>query len=464
MATLLSARDLRAGFEGQILDPEDPGYDGARKIWNGMIDRHPALIARCLTPADVERAVLFARDRGLAIAVKGGGHNVSGNAMCDDGLVIDLSRMRRVQVDPVRRVARAEGGVLWGEFDAATQAHGLATTGGVVTHTGIAGLTLGGGIGWLMRKWALTCDNLLAIDLVTADGQQVRASNQENADLFWGVRGGGGNFGVATAFEYALHSVGPTVLAGIVLHPAERARAILRFYRDFITDVPDELTSVLSLRTAPALPFIPEHLWGTPVLGIVVCYAGPVADGERVVRPLRDFGPPAADLIAAKPYLEHQRMFDPTVPHGWWYYWKSLYTAPLSDAAIDTLATFAWQKRSSRSYTVIFQLGGAIARIAEDAMAFTGREAAHAVNINAAWLDGEDPDDDRGWARTFFAALQPHGTGGVYVNFLGNEGQDRVKAAYGEEKYKRLAALKAKWDPGNVFRINQNIAPNRYLT
>ncbi len=447
------------GFEGEVLGPDDPGYEGARKIWNGMIDRRPAVIARCRSSADVVAAIRFGRIEGLTLAVRSGGHGVAGYAICDGGLVIDLSPMRAIRVDPERRVASAEGGVLWGEFDAATQAHALATTGGVVTHTGIAGLTLGGGIGWLMRKHGLSCDNLLGVELVTADGEIVRADEKENTDLLWAVRGGGGNFGVVTSFEYLLHPLEPTVLAGLILHPASSAVQALRFYRDFIADAPDELAVYLSLRTAPALPIIPAHLQGKPVVGFVVCYAGAVAEGERVLQPLRRFGPPAADLLAPKAYMTHQSTFDPTVPHGMHYYWKSHYLAPLSDSAIGALVEHAWTKRSPHSYTIVFHMGGAVRRVADMATAFTGRDAEHAININAEWLGPDDPNQDTGWAQKMFAAMQPFGTGGVYVNFLGNEGEERVRSAYGAEKYEQLARLKATYDPENVFHLNQNIQP-----
>ncbi len=457
MATVVG-RDI-PHFRGEVLRPADAGYDEARKIWNGMIDRRPAVIARCGNAADVAAAVRFGRREGLSLAVRGGGHGVAGYAICEGGLVIDLSPMREVSVDPERRVATAEAGALWGGFDAATQALSLATTGGVVTHTGIAGLTLGGGIGWLMRKHGLTCDNLLGVELVTAEGKLVRADEKENADLFWGVRGGGGNFGIVTRFEYRLHRLDPTVLAGLILHPISRAREALRFYRDFIAEAPDELAVYLSLRTAPALPIIPTDLQGKPVVGFVVCYAGPVDDGERVLRPLRRFGPPAADLIAPKAYVAHQSTFDPTVPHGMHYYWKSHYVAPLSDSAIETLVEHAWAKRSPHSYTIVFHMGGAVRRLGEMETAFSGRDAEHAININGEWPGPDDPNQDIDWVRLMFDKIQPYGTGGVYVNFLGDEGEDRVRAAYGAEKYQRLARLKAKYDPQNVFKLNQNIKP-----
>ena len=459
--TASMAAELRRTFGGQIVAPGDTDYDDARQIWNGMIDRHPALIARCTTTQDVVAAVNFGRERELVIAVRGGGHNVSGSALCDDGIVIDLSGLRGLDVDPDQRTATVGGGVLLGELDAAAQVHGLATSSGVVTHTGVAGLTLGGGIGNLMRKHGLACDNLLEVEMVTAGGQLVRASEGENADLFWGLRGGGGNFGVVTSFKFRLHPVGPMVVAGMVLHRADRAREVLSFYQDFIDHAPDELGSLISLRTAPALPFIPDHLHGQPVVALIPCYLGPPEEADRVLRPLREFGPPAAYLVSARPFLEHQSMLDASVPHGWRYYWKSHYLTRFSDAAIDVLAETAWTKRSPRSYVVIFQMGGAVAGVADDSTAFSGREAAHAININAAWTADEEASfNDTEWARTMFEAVTPFATG-VYVNFLGNEGQERVRAAYGAAKYDRLAQLKALWDPNNLFHMNQNILPAR---
>ncbi len=327
-----------------------------------------------------------------------------------------------------------------------------------MTHTGIAGLTLGGGIGWLMRKHGLTADNLTAADLVTADGRLLHTSEQERPELLWGLRGGGGNFGVVTAFRYRLHEVGPTVLAGPVFFPADQAGDLLRFYRDWVAAMPDELTTIVSLRYAPPLAFLPEQVHGAPVAMVAVCWTGPIAQGERVLLPLRRFGSPLVDLVAPKPYLAHQSMFDPTVPHGLRYYWKSEYLHELTGDAIDTLLAHAWESRSPRSYTIVFQLGGAVGRVGDDDTAFTGRTAGHAVNINAVAAEPGEWDAQVAWARTFWQALRPWSTG-VYVNFLGDEGQDRVLAAYGAAKYERLVALKQAYDPGNFFRINQNIRP-----
>jgi FAD/FMN-containing dehydrogenase len=449
---------LRGLLLGEVLRPGDEGYEPARTLWNGAIDTRPGAIARCRGSADVLAAVRYAHEAGLQVAVRGGGHNVAGTASCDGGLVLDLSPMKGVQVDPGARTVWAQPGLLWGELDHETQAFGLATTGGIVTHTGIAGLTLGGGIGWLMRKHGLTCDNLLAVDLVSADGRLLRASEREQPELFWGVRGGGGNFGVVTAFQYRLHQVGPTVLAGPIMFPADGARELLRFYRDLAETAPDELTTVVNLRHAPSLPFIPEHLHGVPVINVVVCWAGPIERGERVLEPLRRYGRPLLDLIAPKPYRAHQGTFDATVPHGLHYFWRSEYLGALDDRAIDTLVEHAWANRSPRSYTIMFQLGGAVRRVPDQATSFSGRGAGFAVNINAVALP-EEYGEQSAWARRFGQALHPL-SAGVYMNFLSDEGQDRVRAAYGPITYDRLAALKAVWDPDNFFRRNQNIKPS----
>jgi FAD/FMN-containing dehydrogenase len=356
-------------------------------------------------------------------------------------------------------VARAQPGLLWGEFDHETQAFGLATPGGIVSHTGIAGLTLGGGLGWLMRRHGLTADNLLSADVVTADGALVRANAEENADLFWGLRGGGGNFGIVTSFEYRLHAVGPTVLAGVILHPAARAREVLSFYRDYIASAPDELMTIVVLRMAPPAPFLPGSIHGQPVVIIAVCCAGPVEEGERAVAPLRRFGEPLADLIRPTPYAAHQALLDPSVPHGLGYYWKSEYLRPLSDALIDTLVAHAWRLPTPESYAAVFHMGGAVGREDPDGSAFEDRRATHAMTIDGVWSEPAASGACIAWARGFWEAVRPHSTGRVYVNFLGEEGEDRVRAAYGATKYERLRALKRKYDPTNFFRMNQNIVP-----
>jgi len=451
--------ELAASFRGPLVRPSDPTYDWDRNIWNGSIDRHPALIARCAGVADVMAAVRFARRTGLRVAVRGGGHSFPGQSTCDGGIVIDLSPMRGIRVDPEARVARAQAGVLLGELDHETQAFGLAVPAGIVTHTGLAGLTLGGGIGWLMRKHGLTVDQLLAVDMVTADGDFVRASERENPDLLWGVRGGGGNFGIVTEFEFRLNPVGPIVLAGPIFWPMEESANVLRFYRDWIADVPDELTTVVVHRKMPPLPVVPSELHGLPVVAVTCCYAGPVEEGENVVRPMKEFGSPVLDLCMPKPFVVHQAMFDPSFPRGWWYYFRSADLAELSDEVIDIVADRAPRMTSSLTAFPIFQLGGAIARVGEDETAFTGRGAGFTININATTATAEGFDAEREWSRSFWAALEPHHAG-VYVNFLMEEGEDRVRQAYGEAKYDRLKALKRTYDPENVFRLNQNIPPD----
>ncbi|HEY5997082.1 MAG TPA: FAD-binding oxidoreductase, partial [Candidatus Deferrimicrobiaceae bacterium] len=421
-------------MRGPVLLPGDRDYDRARTLWNAMIDRRPAVIAGCMNVNDVIAALGLGREHGLPIAIRGGGHNVTGNAMCDGGIVIDLSRMRRCEVDAGRRMVRVEGGALLGDLDAATQAHGLATPVGINSTTGIAGLTLGGGIGHLMRLHGLTIDNLVALDMVIATGERVRATEDENADLFWAVRGGGGNFGVVTSFSFRLHQVGPDLLSGMILYRAERAREVLRFYQDYVSTAPDRLGTIVSLRNAPPTPSIPAALHGAPIVGIISCYCGDPGEGETVLRPFRDLRP---DLYAVepRPFVEFQEMLNPTVPPGWNYYWKSHYLEPLSDAAVDVIVERAWRFRSSRSYTLLAHMGGAVARVAEDATAFSGRDSAHAININGVWT-AEDADraEDTAWVRGFFDAVMPHATGKAYINFLGNEGQERVRAAYGEAK------------------------------
>ena len=446
-------------FRGRLIRRDDPLYDGARRVWNGAIDRHPSLIARCSGAADVLAAVRFARERDMVVAVRGGGHNVAGTAVCDDGIVIDLSSMKGIWVDPGARTTRAQPGLLWGEVDHETQRFGLAVPGGIVTHTGIAGLTLGGGLGWLMRRYGLTCDNLISADVVTADGSLVRASREENVELFWGLRGGGGNFGVVTSFEYQLHPVGPTVLAGVVLYPAARAREILDFYRHYIESAPDELMTIVVLRMAPPAPFLPAAIHGQPVVIIAVCYAGRVEDGERVVAPLRRIGQPLADLIQPTQYTAHQAMLDASVPHGLGYYWKSEYFPALDDGLIATLVDHAWRVATPQSYTALFHMGGAVGREDPEGSAFEDRRATHGMTIDGVWSDAAASAACIAWAREFWEAVRPYSTGRVYVNFLGEEGQDRVRAAYGAAKYERLRALKRTYDPTNFFHMNQNIVP-----
>jgi FAD/FMN-containing dehydrogenase len=440
-------QDFRAGLRGQVILPGDVDYDDARKVWNGMIDRRPTLIARCAGVADVSRAIRFARDQQLLLAVRGGGHNVTGAGTCDRGLVIDLSPMKAVQVDSERRTARVEPGATWKEFDQETQQYGLATTGGLISSTGVAGFTLGGGIGWLVRKHGLACDNLISAEVVIASGQLVHANAGEHPDLYWGLRGGGGNFGVVTAFEFALHPVS-TVVGGVVAHPLPRAREVLHFYRRFIATAPDELTTLVNFATTPE---------GKQIIGLAACYAGPVEQGAEVMRPLKEFGPPAMDMMGPLPYTALQQANDPRAPAGLQNYWKAAFLRDLSDEAIEAMIEYATHATSPLSMIHLHQLGGAMNRVAADATAFGHRDSGFVVNIIGMWPAPGDNDKHIDWARGLFAALEPCAHG-AYINFLGDEGEARVRAAY-DTNYERLVALKNKYDPTNLFRLNQNIRP-----
>jgi FAD/FMN-containing dehydrogenase len=444
-----SVQDFVASLRGDVLRPGDDGYDAARKIHNGMIDRRPTLIARCAGVADVVASVRFAREQQLLVSVRGGGHSVPGFSVCDGGLMIDLSRMRSVRVDAARRTARAEGGATWGDFDHETQAFGLATTGGIARPTGIAGLTLGGGHGFLMRKYGLACDNLLSVDVVTAEGHLLTASADEHAELFWGLRGGGGNFGVATSFEYQLHQVGP-VLGGLLIYPLARAGEILRSYRDITSTAPDDLSLHAILATLPD---------GTQAAAVLVGYAGPIAEGERLLAPLRASGPILADDVGPMPYVALQSIVENFNPPGMRNYWKSDYLSQLSDDAIDLLVEEYASVPAPQTHVVIESMGGAVSRIGEDETAVSHRNALYNAIIVGMWSEPVEDERTIGWVRRLWDALRPFSTGGVYVNYLSNEGQDRVRAAYGPEKYERLVALKNKHDPTNVFRLNQNITP-----
>jgi FAD/FMN-containing dehydrogenase len=450
--------EFRASLRGALVGPGDDGYETARRVWNGMFDKRPRLIARCTGVADVISAVQFARSQNLLVAVRGGGHSFPGLSTCDDGLVIDLSPMKGIRVDPQARTARAQPGVTWGEFDRETAAFGLATTGGLVSTTGIAGFTLGGGIGWLMRPYGLTCDNLISADVVTADGRVVTASATENADLFWALRGGGGNFGIVTSFEYRLHPVS-MILGGVLFYPAAQAREVLRNYRQFVETAPDQLTTMAAFLTAPPAPFIPAHLQGTPMVGIVVCYAGPIEEGEAAVRSLRAFGPPAVDVVGPMPYTVLQTLFDAGAPHGLLYYSRSDFLPALSDGAIDTLMAQAAAMASPLSAIHLHHMGGAMSRVPAGETAFSNRGAPFTLNTIAAWGDPGESASHMQWVRDLSAAIKPHTTGAVYVNFLGDEGEERVRAAYGASTYDRLAAAKHAYDPTNLFRLNQNIKP-----
>jgi hypothetical protein len=441
------AAKLKAKLRGELVLPESPAYDEARKVWNGMINKRPALIIYCACAQDVLEAVRFARSADLLVAVRGGGHNVAGSSVCDGGAVIDLSRMKRIEIR--NRVARAEAGLTLGEFDAATQVYGLATTMGVNSDTGIAGLTLGGGFGKLGRKYGLSCDNLIAAEVVTADGRSLRASANENADLFWGLRGGGGNFGIVTTFEYRLHPVGPKLLSGSVLHRYDDAHEAMRFYYEFSRDAPDELSADAALVTSP---------FGERFFSISACYAGPPDEGERVIRPLRAFGRPVEQRFAAVPYLEIQRAGDSLFPRGRRYYWKAQFLREITNDAIDTLLHAYASAPSPTALLVLQQVGGAIGRVSKTETPYVNRDALYDCFPISIWDFAADDNANIGWARDLWSALRPFSTGGVYANNLGDEGEDRVKAAFGEN-YARLAALKTKCDPTNFLRLNQNIRP-----
>jgi FAD/FMN-containing dehydrogenase len=439
---------LQAQLRGPLLRPGDDGYDAARRVWNAMIDRRPALIARCAGAADVIAAVTFAREHGLLLSIKGGGHNVPGAAVCDDGLMLDLSPMKGVRVDPLRRTARAEPGVTWGELDAEAQAFGLATIGVDVSSVGIAGVTLGGGFGWLVRSHGLACDTLLSVDVVTADGRFLTASATENTDLFWGMRGGGGNFGIATSFEYQLRPVGQ-LLAGLLLYPLAQANDVLTFYRESSRTAPDELTVWAIFVTAPD---------GAPMLALFVCYNGDGGAAHRAVQPLRDFGPPLADHVGPMSYRQVQTMFDTAFPAGRQSYWKSSFLGELSDDAIDILVARFATVPSPQSAVLIEPLGGAVSRVDKDETAFYHRDAPYSFLIVSVWPDRTASEQNIQWTDEFWQAMQAFSTGGVYVNYVGEEGDDRVKAAYGRN-YDRLVAVKNTYDPTNLFRLNQNIRP-----
>jgi FAD/FMN-containing dehydrogenase len=450
--------ELKGGFKGEVLLPGDDAYETARQIWNAMIDKHPAVIARCATASDVVRGVNFARDNGLLLAVRGGGHNIAGNAMCDDGLVIDLSKMKAAQVDPARRRVTIEGGATLADLDAATQAHGLATPVGINSTTGIAGLTLGGGFGWLSRKYGMTVDNLESAEVVTAAGEELRASATEHPDLFWALRGGGGNFGVVTRFEFRLHPVGPNVLSGLIVYPISEGKSVLQQYREFIARAPEELSVWTVLRHAPPLPFLPASVHGKEIVALALIYTGDPKQGEPLIEPLRKFGTPVGEHVGAQPYVAWQQAFDPLLTPGARNYWKSHNLATLKDGLIDTVISYTLKLPSPQTEIFLGAIGGATTRPAPDAMAYAHRDAKFVMNVHGRW---EDPADDKrviAWARDFFNASAPFASGGVYVNFLTADEGDRVRSAYGPN-YDRLAQVKRKYDPNNLFRVNQNIVP-----
>jgi FAD/FMN-containing dehydrogenase len=452
------AEELKKEFGGEIFLPGEPSYEDARKIWNATVDKHPALIARCSNTQDVVRAVEFAREKGLLLAVRGGGHNIAGNAMCDDGMVIDLSAMKSVDVDPGARRATVEGGATLADMDAATQAHGLATPLGINSTTGVAGLTLGGGFGWLSRKFGMTVDNLESAEVVLADGGLIQASETEHPDLFWALRGGGGNFGVVTRFTFRLHSVGPDLLSGLMVYPISEAKSVLQHYRDFIASARDELAVWAVLRKAPPLPFLPAEVHGQPMVALAMLYVGDPEQGKEIVQPLRGFGTLLGEHVGVQPYINWQKAFDPLLTPGARNYWKSHNFTKLDDGLFDAVIEYIGTLPSPQCEIFFGAIGGATTRKPPDFTAYAHRDARFVMNVHGRW---DDPADDKrciAWARDFFAASAPFASGGVYVNFLTSDETDRVRAAYGPN-YDRLAQVKRKYDPDNLFRMNQNIAP-----
>ncbi|MFA5885852.1 MAG: FAD-binding oxidoreductase [Acidimicrobiia bacterium] len=449
------------GFTGIEILPGDPAYDEARAVFNGMIDRRPAVILRCTSADDVVAVVNHARAAGLPLSVYGGGHAVTGSAVVDGGIVCDMRGMKGITVDPDARIAVAEAGLTWGEFDAATQEHGLAVTGGRVPTTGIAGLALGSGSGWLERRCGFTCDNLVRAEVVTADGRRVVASADENPELFWGLRGGGGNFGIVTAFHLRLHAVGPLVLGGLLAWPGFMAADIVPAWRDFMADAPDELGTALAFITAPPADFVPEEARGHPVLGMVVCWSGDLAEGEQAIAPMRALGP-VVDVVAPMPYVALQQIISEANPHGMRNYWSADFLADLPGDAIATLVAHATNPVSPLTQILLAPGGGAIARVPDDADAFGERHAKFNVHYLSMWADPADDETNIAYTRGLAAAMKPWTTGAVYLNYIGDEGYDRVKAGFGAEKYARLQAIKDAWDPENLFRQNQNIPPTSW--
>jgi FAD/FMN-containing dehydrogenase len=453
--------EFRRTLRGSVLSAGDNGYDEARQVWNGLIDRRPALIARCTGVADVVDAVNFARDVDLLLSVRGGGHNVAGSGVCDGGLMIDLSLMKSIHVDPKQCTARAQGGVTWGEFDQETQRFALAAPGGVVSTTGIAGLTLGGGLGWLRNKYGLACDNLIAVDIVTAAGETCRASAEENSDLFWGIRGGGGNFGVVTSFEYRLHSVGPEVMMCVVMYPLEAAPAVLPAWHAFVSCAPDEVSSQIYFWSIPAVDGFPQEIWNKPIVIVTAMYAGPAGEGELLLDPLRRFATPLLDLSGKMSYCTAQALFDPFLPKGQrYYYFKSTDLAGVDGDVIDALIGCANDRPVPSILIALWHYGGAMRRVGEHATAFGSRDTPFLFSVDSIWDEVAESETMIRWSRAQVAAMRPYSAGGLYVNFsgFGEEGEALVRAAYGAN-YDRLSILKRQFDPTNLFHMNQNILP-----
>ena len=455
-----SIESLQERARGEVVQPGAPGYDDARKVYNGMHDRRPRAVVQCADAADVIATVQTAHDAGLDLAVRGGGHSVPGFGTVDDGLVIDLSGMRNVQVDPAAGVARAGGGALWGDFDHATNAFGLSTTGGVISTTGVGGLTLGGGIGYLARKYGLSCDNLIAADVVTADGRLLRASEDENDDLFWALRGGGGNFGVATSLEFRLHPVG-NIVGGPIFFELDAAADVMAFYRQYIAEAPEELGAFFMFQIAPPLPFIPEERHGDTLCGVVTCWTGPESDAAAVLKPLRDAGPVVAEHVGSMPYPALNSAFDALLPPGLQHYWKADFVKELTDDAIPLHVEHGSQVPVVNSTVHLYPIDGAVQQVQPDETAFAYRDVSFACVIAGMWPDPADNEANTKWVRDYWSAIHPYsGTDGGYVNFMGDDDQNRVEANYGGN-YERLSKIKAKYDPDNLFHLNQNIQPAR---
>jgi len=452
---------LEETFAGQLIRPDDPGYDEARSLFNGRIDKRPALIARCTGPADVQAALAYAREEDMAVAVRGGGHSTAGHSCVDDGIVIDTGPMKGVDIDAEGRTGRFGAGLTWGELDAATQEHGLAVTGGRVTHTGVAGLTLGSGSGWIERKYGPTCESMLSAEVVTADGRVVRASADENAELFWGLKGGGGNFGVVTEFEFQLHPVGPLVYAGMIMHPRAAAGELLRFYRDFMESAPDEVGGGVALLTGPPEDFVPEEARGKPVAGLIVAYFGDPEEAEEVLRPLTEWGDPLLRLVQPMPYVAFQQLIDAGNPWGVNEYFKVDYLEELPDEAIDTAIEKATEIGSPVTQLIFGSLGGAYARLDRSTMALSIPDAKWFYFCLAMWFDPQQTETETNWAREFMQTMRPWAVNQAPSNFISpDDPADRMRASYGDEKFARLVALKDEYDPDNVFALNPNIPPS----
>jgi len=455
---LKGKEELRGTIKGSVLVPDDPGYEEARQLWNAMIDRRPAVISQCVQADDVPPVIRFARKNGLQLSIRGGGHNIAGNALCDNGVAIDFSRMKKVRVDAGKRRAFVEPGATLANLDEAVQAHGLATPVGINSTTGVAGLTLGGGFGWLTPKYGMTIDNLVSVDMITAEGKKIRASENDNADLFWAIRGGGGNFGVVTQFEFQLFPVGPEIVAGLIVFPFNQAKQILTKYRQFVNSAPEELNVWALLRKAPPLPFLPETVHGKEVVVLPIFYCGPVAEAEKFIAPLRAFGTALGEHIGAQPYVQWQKAFDPLMTPGARNYWKSHNFTELADGALNSIIEFAGKLPSPQCEIFIGLIAGAPNRVSADAMAYGHRDARFVLNVHGRWDEATDDQNCISWAREFFKASAPYASGGAYVNFMTAEEGDRVAAAYGSN-YERLVEIKRRYDPENVFCFNQNIKP-----